>query len=153
MRVGRGFDGEVDGFFQRPLVGVLDDVRAGRNFHHDALDAAIHGALDVVHHAARERENLRAEVALHDFLDGGGVARRHDGHARFDAVHAGFGEPLGDADFVVFREDDAGLLLAVAQRDVVKFDLLGKMKLLADGALKVPGADKPLDLSSRVLVA
>ncbi len=123
MGVGGRFDREVDGLFERPLVGVLDDVRAGRNFHHDAGDAAIDGALHVVDHAARERENLRTQLALDDLLDGRGVARRDHRHAGFDAVHAGFSQSFRDADLVVLGEDDAGLLLAVAQGDVVKLDL------------------------------
>ena len=114
-------------------------------------DAAIHRALHVVHHAAREGENLRPEVALDDFLDRGGVARRHHRHAGFNAMHAGFGQRFGDADLVVFGEDDAGLLFAVAQRDVVKLDLLREMKLIAHRALKVPGTDEPLICLPRFL--
>ena len=131
-------------FSQRPLVGVFDDVRARRHFHHDARHAAIDGALHVVHHAAREREDLRTQVALHDFLDRRRIARRHHRHAGFDAVHAGFGQPFGDADLVVLGEDHAGLLLAVAQRDVVKLHLLGEMQLLAHRLREIPRADIPL---------
>ena len=113
--------------------------------------AAIDRALDVVHHAAGERENLRAEIALYDFFDGRGVAGRNHRHAGFDAVHAGFGQPFGNADLVVLGEDDAGLLLAIAQGDVVKLNLLGEMQLLANGVIEVPGTDKPLICSSTVL--
>ncbi len=90
MRERRGLNGKIDGLFHRPLIRVLDDVLAGRHFHHDAGNAAIHGALHVVHHAARKRENLRAKISLHDFLDGRFIARRHDGHARLDAMNSRF---------------------------------------------------------------
>ena len=55
-------DRQTDGFFQRPFVGVLDDVIAGRHFHDDAIDAAIDRPLDVFFHAAAEGEDLRAEA-------------------------------------------------------------------------------------------
>ena len=58
-------------------------------------------------------------------------------------MHAGFRQAFGDPDLVVFGEDDAGLLLAIAQGDVVDLDLLGEMELSADGVVEVPGADKP----------
>ena len=43
---------------------------------------------------------------------------------RFDAVYARFGKAFGDADLVILGEDDASLLLAVAQCHVVKLDVL-----------------------------
>ena len=144
MRVFRRFDGQVNRLFHGPLVCVLDDVLAGRNFHDHTLHAAIHGALDVVHHAARKGENFRAEVALHDILDGRGVTGRNHGHARFDAVHAGFGQSFGDADLVVLREDHAGLLFAVAQRHVVKLNLLRELKIGIYCGIKIPRAYEPL---------
>src|SRR5215471_5624086 len=52
-------------------------------------------------------------------------------------------QTFGDPDLVVFREDDARLLLAVAQRDVVKLYLSRKMKLLPHRIREVPGADVP----------
>ncbi len=102
--------------------------------------------LHVIDHAAGEGEDLRSEIALYDFFDGSGVARRNHGHAGFDAVHARFGQPFGDADLVVFGEDDAGLLLAVAQRNVVKLDLLGEMELLTDGLGKFHGLTNHLSV-------
>src|SRR5580704_14148260 len=63
---------------------------------------------------------------------------------REKAMISGLGQRFGAPDLVVFGEDDAGLLFAVAQRDVVKLDLLRKMELIAHGALKVPRADEPL---------
>ena len=59
MCVGGGFDGQIDGAFDRPFVGVFDDVLAGRHFHDNPGDAAIDRALDVVHHAAGEGKDLR----------------------------------------------------------------------------------------------
>ena len=112
---------------------------------------AIDGALDVVHHAAGEGEDLRPQVSLDDFLDRGSIARRHHRHARFNAMNTGFGQRFGDPDLVVFREDDAGLLFAVAQRDVVKLDLLREMELIAHRALKVPRANEPLICLPRFL--
>src|SRR5215469_1321729 len=143
MRVGGGLDGKIDSLFELPTVSVLNDVGAGRNFHHDALYAAIDGALHIVNHAAGKRENLGAELAPDDFLDGGGIAGRYNRHAGFNAVHARFSQTFGDANLVVHGEDHAGLLLAIAQRDIMELDLLGEMKLLANRLLKIPRAHKP----------
>jgi hypothetical protein len=143
VRVGGGLDRKLDGFLELPLVGVLNDVSARWHLHHDAGDAAIDSALHVIYHATGERENLGTELALDDLLDGRGVARLDHRHPGFDTVHAGFSQPFGDADFIVLGEDDASLLLAIAQCDVVKFDLLREMKLRADGFREIPRTNKP----------
>src|ERR1019366_5692745 len=51
---------------------------------------------------------------------------------------------LGDADFLVLAQDDAGLLLAIAQRDVVDLDVLGELEVLGDFRRVVPFADEPV---------
>ena len=92
MRELGGLDRGLDRLFQRPAVGELEHVLARRDLHHDAVDAGVDRALDVLFHAAREREYLRAQIALDDFLDRLVVGRRDDRHAGFDAVHARFGQ-------------------------------------------------------------
>ncbi len=59
-------------------------------------------------------------------------------------MHARFGQAFGNPDLLILGEDDAGLLLAVAQGNVVKLDLLGEMELLDHRLGKVPRADEPL---------
>ena len=59
-------------------------------------------------------------------------------------MDTGFGQSFGDANFIFLIKDDSRLLLAIAQRDVVKLDLLREVELIAHRALKVPRADKPL---------
>ena len=54
-----------------------------------------------------------------------------------------FGKPFGDADLLVLGEDDAGLLLTVAQRDVVYLDVLGKTEVLDDFVREIPRAYEP----------
>jgi len=83
-------------------------------------------------------------LRLDDGLDGCGVGWRDDRHAGLDAVHAGFRQTFGDADFVVHGHDDAGLLLAVAQRDVVHFDVLGELEILDHFLRVIPLADVPV---------
>jgi len=93
--------------------------RARRDLHDDAVDAAVGRALDVIDDAARERVDLRREPAARDLAYGGFVGRRDGRQTGLDPLHARLGEFLGDPDLVVLREDDAGLLLAVAEGHVV----------------------------------
>ena len=69
---------------------------------------------------------------------------RDDRHAGFDAVHAGFRQRLGDADLFVLGEDDAGLLFAVAQSDVMNLDVLRELEVLGDLRRIIPLADEPV---------
>ncbi len=143
MGEGGRLNRQIDGLLKRPLIRVLNDVLARRHLHHNSGDAAIERAFHVIHHAAGESENLRTELSLHDFLDRRFVAWRYHRHPGFNPVNSGFREPLGNPDLVVLREDDSGLLLPVPQSDIVKFDLLRKMKLPANCFIEVPGAHKP----------
>src|SRR5207344_3317198 len=108
--VGR-LDGELDGALDRPAVAELDQVAAGRYLHHDAGDAAVDGALDVIAHAAREGVDLRGKPARRDAPDRLLVVPGHRRQAGLDPVHAGLGERFGDPDLVVRGELDADLLL------------------------------------------
>ena len=144
VRKARGLDRSLNRLFERPAIRLFDNVLAGWNFHYDACDAAVNRAFDVVYHAARKAKNLRSEIALGDFFDGRLVGRRNSRHTRFDAMDPGFRERLGDGDLVVLVENDPGLLLAIAQGDVVYLDLARKIKAGADFFGKVPGAYKPL---------
>ncbi len=134
---------EVDCLLQWPLVPQLDDVLAAGDLDNNPLDAAVHGALDVGDHAARKGEDLRAELTLHDLPDRGLIGLGHGGHPRLDAVHAGFGELFRDPNLVVLGKHHSCLLLAIAQGDVMKGDLLGKLELRAYLLVKVVGTRKP----------
>ena len=151
VRVRGRFNGKVNGLFERPAVGVLDDVFARGHLHHDAGHAAIDGPLHIVDHASGERENLRTEVPLHDLLDRRFVAGRHHGHSGFDPMNAGCRQALGDPDLFILGEDDSRLLFPVAQSDVVKFNLLGEMQLALNGWFIVPRAGEPLFCLPRLI--
>jgi hypothetical protein len=144
-------NGKINGFLHRPFIRVLDNVLAGRHFHHDAGNAAIQRSLHVVDHAAGKGENLRAEVSLHDLLDRRFVAWRHHRHPGLNPVNPGFRQRLRDPDLVILCEDDAGLLFAVTQRDIVKFDLLREMELALNCFVEIPGTDKPFVCFPRLL--
>ena len=139
-----GLDRGFDRLLQRPAIGELEHVLARRDLHDDAVDAGVDRALDVFLHAPREGEDLGPEVALDDFLDGVVVGRRHDRHAGFDAVDAGFGEALGDADLFVLGKNNAGLLLAVAQRYVVDLDIFRELKILRHLRRVIPFTNEPV---------
>ena len=64
-------------------------------------------------------EDRGVETQVDDLLDGRLLVAAHRGDADLDLVHADLVEQLGDADLLVVGEDDAGRLLAVAQRGVV----------------------------------
>jgi hypothetical protein len=59
-------------------------------------------------------------------------------------VHAGFRQAFRDADLFIFGKNDTGLLLAVAQGDVVDLDVLGELEVLGDFRRVVPLADEPV---------
>ena len=118
----RRLDREVDGALERPAVRLLDDVSGGGDLDDDAGHAALAGHLHVGHHAAGEGEDLGVEIRLHDRLDRRSVLGRDDRHARLDSIDARSGELAGKRELVVGVEGDPGLLLAVAQRNVVKAD-------------------------------
>src|SRR6185437_2600268 len=63
---------------------------------------------------------------------------------RLDAMHTRLGQGLGDPHLVIPREDDAGLLLAVPQRDVVDLHRRGEMDGLQHLGEVVPGTREPL---------
>ena len=107
-----------------------------------SFDAAVERALDVVDHAAREREHAGREPGRGDAANRLGVLRRDGRQSGLDPLHAGLGELLGDRDLLVGVELDARLLLAVAQRDVVELDLRGQRGSLERLGLEVPGADE-----------
>ena len=88
----------------------------------------------------RAKANIRVEIRLDDRLDRRPVLRRDDRHARLDSVDARRGEPAGKGELVVGVEGDPGLLLAVAQRDVVKADGGRKRESRARVRKVVPGA-------------
>jgi hypothetical protein len=111
---------------------VPDDVLAGRNLRNDSLDAAILGQLHVRRKAPCKGEDLGRQAQGHDVLDGGFVFSRYGRHARLDPVYARFGQLPRDGHFFVTAEDDAGLLFAVPQGDVVDLDRFGERHSLSD---------------------
>ena len=144
MGIGGGFDGQVNGFLQGPFVAVFDQVRAGRDFHDQALDAAVHGGVDIGLHAAAEGIDIRTQVALDDGLYGAEIVLGYGGKTRFDAVDAGFGQGLRNADLVIVGVGDGGLLLAVAQRNVVNLDGFREVEISGHLVVVVPGAAEPV---------
>ena len=73
-------------------------------------------------------KNLGFQAQAGDVLNRGLVLLGDGGHARLDAVDSQRVELLGDGDFLLAAEDDGGLLLAVAQGDVMNLDLRGKVE-------------------------
>ena len=61
-----GLDRRLDRALDRPAVALLDEMAAGRHLHDHAGHAAVHGALDVVDHAARERVDRRRQPRVDD---------------------------------------------------------------------------------------
>ena len=139
----RRVDGGLHGAIEGPAVGVLDHVVAGGNLDDHARAAAGLDDLDLFGDAAREGEDFRLQSEGGDVLDGGFVLLGDGGHAGFDAVDAEGIELLGDGHFLFAAEDDGGLLLAVAQGDVVNLDFRGESIFLGDLRQIAPGADKP----------
>ena len=144
VRGARGSDGHFDGFLQGPLVSVLEHVLAAGDLDDGAIHAAIGDAAHVLDDAARQGEDLGTELAAHDLAHGGFVLFRDGGRAGFDALHAQLSHGFGDAHLLGAAEEDAGLLLAIAQGKVVDFDLLGKLEAGGDFGQEVPGANEPV---------
>ena len=138
-----GVDGGLHGAIEGPAVGVLDHVVAGGNFDHHAGTAASLDDLDLFGDTAGEGEDFGLQAQRGDILNGRFVLLGDGGHAGFDAVHAEGIELLGDGHFFLAAEDDGGLLLAIAQGDIVDFDLGGEVIFLGDFGKIRPGADKP----------
>ena len=116
---------------------------ARRNFDDHPFAAAGFYYLNFLGNAAPEGEDLRLQPEAGDVLNRGFVLFGDGGHARLDALDSQRIELLGDGHFFLAPENHGGLLLAVAQRDVVQLDLRGKIKILLDLRQKTPGADKP----------
>ena len=135
-------DGRLDRALVGPLVGELDDVPGGRHLHHDAVDPRLERELDVGDHATGEGEDPRGEPGRGDPLHRLEVGRRDGREPGLDAVDAGLGERLGDPHLLVGGEDDAGLLLAVAEGDIVHRHPRGRRHVLPDLVLVVPWADE-----------
>ena len=113
------------------------------NLDHHAFAAAGLDYLNFLGNAAPEGEDLRLQSEAGDILNRGLVLFGDGGHARLDAVDSQCIELLGDRDFFFPPENHGGLLLAVAQGDVVQLDLRVKIKILFDLWEITPRADKP----------
>jgi hypothetical protein len=59
-------------------------------------------------------------------------------------VNPDFGKLFGDLDFIVFFQNDPGLLLTVTQGDVMNFDGFGRFKTFGDFLQIIPGTDIPV---------
>ena len=138
-RVDRGLHGPI----HAPAVGVLDHVVAGGNLDDHAGAAARLDDLDLFGNAAREREDFGLQPQRGDVLNGGLVLLGHRRHAGLDPVNAERVELLGNRDLLFAAEHDGGLLLAVAQRDVVNLDLRRERIVLPNLGQVTPGAGEP----------
>ena len=114
------------------------------DFEHRSVAAGFLGLLDVSRYAAAERENLGAEVQIDDGFHRFLVLPRHGRHAGLDAIDAQLGELLGNGDLVFDGKDDAGRLLALAQRHVVNLDLAIDFEILGRFGIEIPRTDIPL---------
>ena len=139
----RGLDRQIDGLFQRPLVGVLEMcLLDGTSITMPSTPQSTARLTSSFMQRERRRSvgpRLRLTISLMASL-----SWRHDRHAGFDAVDAGLGQPFGDANLIVLAEDHAGLLLAVAQRDVVDLDLFGELKILRHLRRVIPFTNEPV---------
>ena len=108
------------------------------------LDPAVDGEFDVAHHAPAEGIDLGGNPGRCDPLDRIRVGGRYCGKAGLDAMDPGFGQRLGDPQLVVGGELDSGLLLAVAQRDIMNLEIGRQMENFGDLGQVVPGAGEPL---------
>ena len=105
---------------------------AGRNFNDNAVHTAISRQFNIRNHTARKTKDLGAQVAFDDFSNGRLVIGGYRRHAGFDAVNTDFGKLFGDLDFIVFFQNDSGLLLPVTQGNVMNFDGFGRFKTFGD---------------------
>jgi hypothetical protein len=103
----RGLDGRLNGPLHRLAVGVLNDVVARRNLGDDALYPAVFGELDVLWHAAGERENLGLQTQGNNVADGRFVFGRNGRHAGFNSVHSGFGQSFCDGHLLIPAKGDS----------------------------------------------
>ena len=114
-----GLDRGLDGAFQRPLVGLLDQMVAGGDLHHHAGHATLERQLDVRHQAPAEGVDLGRQAFGGHPLDGLGVGRGYRGETGLDPMDPGLGQCHCDPHLVISGELDTRLLLPVTQRDVV----------------------------------
>ena len=142
LRLGEG-DALAD-LVEHPLTRllqlVLDVDVARRHRDRDRVHAAVHGVLDVGGHGPVPGQDRGVEPEVDDLRDRRLLVAAHRRDAHLDLVDADLVEQLGDADLLVVREDDAGRLLAVAQRGVVDVDRrLGRLDRFDDEAVEVAG--------------
>ena len=98
----------------RSEIGRLD---------HRGLDAELDEQLEVCGNRAREAPDLGLESRTGDQLDGAPVIIGHAREPGLDPLDPEPVEQARDLELVLWREDDADGLLAVAQRRVVEADL------------------------------
>jgi hypothetical protein len=76
--------------------------------------------VDVRLHAARKAPDFRLEICFENALNGLGVFFRNAGKARFNPSNAELRQLACDFKLVIRGKADAGRLLAIAKRRVVK---------------------------------
>ena len=113
----------LDGGFHRPLngpaVGVLDHVIACRDLDDDPLTAAGLDHFDLVGDAPRKSKNLGLQAQGGNILNRGFVLFGNRRHSRLNTVNSQRIELPRNRHLLLTAEDDCGLLLTIAQCDVV----------------------------------
>ncbi len=123
---------------------MFDQVGAGGDLYNYAVYAAVNSSLHVVHHTTGETKDLRTQVPFYDLFDRGLVRGRYGRHTRLDTVYPHLGQLLCNPYLILFGEDDPGLLLAVAQSDIMDPHLFGGLEILYKLIEEIPRANKPV---------
>ena len=150
MREVGGLHRHVDRALILPLLAVLEQVLAAHHLGDDAVYPAVLGELHVLLHAAHEAVDLALQTAALDLRadlpDRVGVLFERGRGARLDAMHTGLCELEGEGYLLILRQDDARLLLTVAQCGVEDLDVLGELQLAQHLRVIVAGTDPPFSV-------
>ena len=133
--------------FPGPFELVFELGIADRDLDNHAVAAAFQRLVDIGVHGAGEGVDLRLQPQLRNFLDGLEILLGDGGHAGLDAIHADFGQLLGNRHFVGDAENHSRRLLAIAQRGVVNAHARGKLEFRRHFRNEIIGTDPPLIFS------
>src|SRR5260370_17718415 len=124
-----GIDDAVHDLFAGKAKGLHLQV-AGCYFDQGIACTQLDMSVDVGPNAARKAPDFRVQICREDALDGLRVFFRNTGKARFNSSKPEFGELGRDFELVLGGKADAGRLLAVAKRRVVKTNGLAAVESL-----------------------